>query len=212
MTSLQQSIKSRNISRWQAIRLGKASKNDLIQIFIIFIFGLLAVWTGQMTGFFMTPSEAVNTSLMLDELQLPRELSNLPVENETGQAVMLWDLLADERSILSVYAPWCPGCQKDIQMLTASTSKKWNLIVLISHDEDATEVRKKLDNLGLTEFMFYKDVTGKILPQGKVTKLPTNFLLNKYGKVLDRLVGYSEYDIKRLINKAETKKSNDESF
>ncbi len=75
--------------RWQAIRLMKTDHMDLVCILGLILSGLLAAWSGQMMGFYMTPGEAVKTSQMLDALELPRQLTNQPVITENKQHYML---------------------------------------------------------------------------------------------------------------------------
>ncbi len=196
----------KRIGRWQAHRMVRARPADLVFIVSIVLFGLLAVWSGQMMAFRMTPAGAVSTSKMLDELELPRQLPNKPVVDENGRACMLWDLVGSERTLLAVYAPWCPGCQKELPLLVEEVTEKDDLLLLISRQQDVQKTRSQLDNLGLTDLPFYRDVSGKIMEEGKVSKLPTVFLLKKYGKVLDRLVGFSEYKTRRLVEKAQPEK------
>ncbi len=191
------------LSRRRAVRLFTARPVDLMFITACLVAGLLAVWSGQMMGFRMTPEGAVSTSRMLDELELPRQLPNNPVATESGEVYQLWDLLAANKTVLSVYAPWCPGCQKELPLLAEALSENGNLVVLVSHREDFADVRKQLDNLGLTDLTVYKDMTGNILQKGKVTKLPTTFLLKPYGKVLSRLIGFSKYKLRQLTKKAQ---------
>lgn len=188
--------------RIEALRMRKARPSDLLLILIILLFGMLSIWTGRMLGYCMSPSGARQTSSMLDELQLPRQLPNAQVKKEDGTMQNLWDITPDKFTILSVYAPWCGPCQEELPLIIRQLSKKKNFIVLVSKQEDPDAVREQLNNLGLHHIPFYQDVTGDILSQGKVTALPTTFLITINGRVLDRQIGYSNYRLFRLIRRA----------
>ncbi len=191
-----------NITRRRAYRLKKIGYRDINYLFLIMLFGMLTAWTGQMNGLHMTPHGAAKTSRMLDELELPRQLPNHYVKREDGASFRLWDLISKKRNVVTVYAPWCPACQKELPLLVEKLSETKNLIVLISKKQKPVEVEEQLKNLGLSSVHYYRDITGQILTEGKVSKLPTTFLLRDYGRVIDRVVGFSEYGIERLIKRA----------
>lgn len=201
-TELNTKLNSHGLSRRDALNMKKTHPSDLLHITIVLLFGFLAIWAGRMMGYYMTPQGAIQTSSMLNQLQLPRLLPNQPVHDENGNQYLLWDLTPHKLTLLSVYAPWCGPCQKELPEIAEKLSEDRNFIVLISRDENVEEVREQLNNLGLNKIPFYQDVTGLILSQGKVTALPTTFLLKKNGRVQDRLVGYSLYGLYRLINQA----------
>ena len=199
------------MTRLQALCLRRISFRELLLVAMVTGIGIATVWTGQMAGLHMTPPGAAGTSRMLDDLQLPRELPNLPVVREDGERVLLWDLLAGKQALLTVYAPWCPACQKELPVLHEALSGTENLVVLIAHNQKQSEVDEQFANLGLSKQHYYRDVSGQILSRGKVTKLPTTFLIREFGKVLDRVVGYSEYRLHRLIKRTqETSDGNNE--
>lgn len=193
----------KDISRLRALLMRRLTVSQLLLMIMIFIVGILTAWTGQMAGHHMSPNGAVETSATLDELQLPRQLPNLLVERQDGLLVNLWDLMPNNRNVLTVYAPWCPGCQKELPKLNESLAETVNLVVLIDQNENTEQVKEQLMNLGLSGINYYRDVTGQILQQGKVTKLPTTFLLRDFGRITDRLVGYSDYKMRRLIKRAQ---------
>ena len=185
-----------------ALQMRKARPSDILLICLILLFGLGSIWTGRMLGYYMSPSGAIQTSSMLDNLQLPRQLPDATVQKEDGTLQNLWDITHEKFIILTVYAPWCGPCQKELPVIVAQLSKKGNFIVLISKRENRDEVREQLNNLGLTDVPFYQDTTGNILLQGKVNALPATFLLTINGRVLQRQVGYSQYGLLRLIRRA----------
>ena len=163
-----------------------------------------------MAGYRMSPLGAAQTSAILDELQLPRQLPDSPVERQDGLTTKLWDVASKKRNVVTVYAPWCPACQKELPLLSEALSEDGQLVVLISQRQNREKVQEQLNNLGLSDLPYYRDITGQILRQGKVTKLPTTFLLRDFGTVMNRLVGFSEYRLTRLIEGARHKTEYDD--
>jgi hypothetical protein len=74
--------------------------------------------------------------------------------------------------------------------------------VVVGADEEAREVRRKLDNLGLKDLRYYVDTDGQVHAGGRVTALPSTFLLGRAGRVLDRVVGNSGFRLQMLMHKA----------
>ena len=199
------------LTRLRAFKLKKIQLRDTITLIIILVLGILAAWSGQMSGYYMSPSGAAESSETLDELQMPRQLPDAEIVRNDGLRTTLWQIAANKRNVVSVYAPWCPACQKELPLLNDKLSSEENLIVIISQKQNAKEVDEQLTNLGLQNIHYYRDATGQVLAQGKVTKLPTTFLLRNFGKVMDRLVGYSEYRLERIIERAKEENGNDGS-
>jgi thiol-disulfide isomerase/thioredoxin len=196
------------LSRLQALQIKKIKARDLIILSIVFFLGIMAAWTGQMSGYHMSPKGAFKTSKTLDELQMPRQLPDAKIIRNDGIKTTLWQVAANKRSVISFYAPWCPACQQELPLLADELSPSKQIIVIITKNQNLNEVDEQLANLGLQNINYYTDVTGQIISQGKVTKLPTTFLLRDFGKVMDRLVGYSEYQLKRIIKRAKEENGN----
>jgi thiol-disulfide isomerase/thioredoxin len=190
------------LTRLQALQIKKIRARDLIMLLFVLFLGIMAAWTGQMSGYHMSPNGAVQTSKTLDELQMPRQLPDADIVRNDGFKTSLWQAAANKRNVISVYAPWCPACQKELPLLSDELSSSNQIIVIVPKKQNPKKVDEQLANLGLQNIHYYTDVTGQILSQGKVTKLPTTFLLRDFGKVMDRLVGYSDYQLRRIVKRA----------
>jgi hypothetical protein len=88
------------------------------------------------------------------------------------------------------------------QLLRGVAENPERLVVIVGPDEDLQEVRRKLDNLDLKGLHCYVDSQGALASAGRVTALPTTFLVAKTGRVHQRLVGQSEYRLQMLIAQA----------
>ena len=59
-----------------------------------------------------------------------------------------------------------------------------DFLVVISADEDREHTSRQLANIGLSHLGFYVDTTGALAREGRVTALPTTFVISKRGQVL----------------------------
>jgi thiol-disulfide isomerase/thioredoxin len=194
--------RSQKISRWQAKNLRSASKTDICFLVAVLLLAYATVWSGNMMALHLSPRGSMAASNLLDDLQVPRLLPNGPLMGEGGETAWLWDLLDRPRTVVSFYAPWCAPCQKELPELVELTKLKKNLLIIVSANEDPKLSRQQLDNLGLKDSKILRDITGKIMEQGKVKSLPTTFLVGRMGKVRERVVGYSSYRLHLLLENA----------
>lgn len=195
--------RSAEITWWQAKNLRSASKSDIWFVVIIVLLAFASIWSGNMMALRLSPSGAASVANILDDLQMPGRLPNAPLVSEDGRIARLWDLADGARTIVSFYAPWCGPCQRELPEVVEYTKGKQNLLIIVSSQEDPKEIRRQLDNLGLKETQFLIDVSGEIMAIGKVKSLPTTFLIGKRGRVRERVVGYSEFRLRRLMEKAD---------
>ncbi len=130
-------------------------------------------------------------------------MPNAALVRDDGVPARFWDITRAPRTIVSFYAPWCGPCQEELPLLARLISKTPDrLAVVVGGDEDPSEVRKKLENLGLKDLHFYVDASRQLESGGRVTALPTTFLIRRMGRVQERIVGYSGFRLQMLIMKA----------
>jgi thiol-disulfide isomerase/thioredoxin len=163
----------------------------------------LALWSGNAAARHLSPEGARQTSGLLDELELPRALPNAPLVRDDGAEPRLWDLTTEPRTVLTFYAPWCAPCQEELPILVTGTQEKpGRLLVVVGADEDPAEVRRQIANLGLSEQRYHVDATRELESGGRVSALPTTFLMGRKGRVHERIVGYSGFRLHTLVWKA----------
>lgn len=193
------------LTPWRARLLRRASAVDAVFSVAVVALTALTLWAGNNAARHLSPEGAQSVAGLLDGLELPRVLPNAFLTRDDGLEARLWDVAAGERTIVSFYAPWCAPCQEELPALVQGTSDhKDRLAVIVGPDEDPAEVRKKFENLGLKDLRFHVDARRELEAGGRVTALPTTFLIGRKGRVHERIVGYSGFRLQMLIFKATT--------
>lgn len=193
------------LTPWRARMLRRASSVDVAYCAGVLALAALTIWSGRVAGRHLSPDGAQTTARLLDELELPRVLPNAVLVRDDGTETRLWELTSAPRTILTFYAPWCAPCQEELPKLVHGTAGHSDrLAVVVGPDEDQSEVRKQLDNLGLKDLRFHVDARREVEAGGRVSALPTTFLMGRMGTVQERIVGYSEFRLQMLIMKART--------
>lgn len=191
------------LTPWAARLLRRATKADALYAVCVVVLAIVAIWSGRLAAQHLSPEGAGNASRLLDELELPGTLPNAALTRDDGARARLHELTRESRTIVSFYAPWCGPCQEELPILVSGTSQRpASLLVVVGSEEEPREVRRKLDNLGLKDLRYYVDTDGQMQAAGRVTALPATFLLGHAGRVLDRVVGYSQVRLQMLVHKA----------
>lgn len=194
----------KGLTPWRARLLRRAGLTDLGFGLLLAALATLAVWAGDAAARHLSPLGARTVSELLDELELPKVLPNAVLVANDGSEATLWELTTGPRTIVAFYAPWCGPCQQELPVLANHTPEhEKHLVVVVGRDEDPVEVDRKLDNLGLGELRYHVDATGLLQAGGRVTALPTTFLVGRNGRVEDRIVGQTEYRLYSMISEVE---------
>jgi thiol-disulfide isomerase/thioredoxin len=199
-TKLEAAPEGAGLTPWRARTLRRATKADVAYCIAVLALTALALWCGRRAGAHLSPSGARSVSQLLDKLELPRVLPNARLVRDDGTESRLWDIATEPRTIVTFYAPWCAPCQDEVPALARSTAgKAVQLVVVVGPDEDPAEVRKQIDNLGFKDLRFHVDAGRELEVGGRVTALPTTFLIGHMGAVRERIVGYSEFRVQMML-------------
>jgi thiol-disulfide isomerase/thioredoxin len=190
------------LTRWGARTLRRFRSVDLAYGGAVIGLLALTLWSGHAAARHLSPSGAQSVSRLLDDLELPTLLPNAALVRDDGASTKLWEASSGPRTLVSFYAPWCGPCQEELPMLVRATAAQpGTLMVVVGPDEEPVEVRKQLDNLGLKDLRYYVDAKRELETGGRVTALPTTFLIGKLGRVQERIVGYSGFRVQMLAYK-----------
>jgi thiol-disulfide isomerase/thioredoxin len=184
--------------RWAERRLKSASRADVLSLALIALVAIGAVAAGRRAHRSVEPRKAPGLAGLLDELDMPLKLPNAPLADADGNSQTLLERIHRPRAVITFYASWCGPCQKELPQLHDDVGSLADLLVVVSPDEDTAATRRALDNLNLTQLRFFVDTTGRLQKEGRVKGLPTTFLVNQTGSVLERAVGFSFMELYRL--------------
>ncbi|MFN3841165.1 MAG: TlpA family protein disulfide reductase [Cyclobacteriaceae bacterium] len=98
---------------------------------------------------------------------------------------------------LNLWATWCGPCRAEmpgIQSLYNKVNKDEILFVMLSIDQEGQQqkVKKYISDKQFT-FPVYMP-SGQLTQQLSVPSIPTTFIVNKYGKVVQKKVGTTNFD------------------
>lgn len=104
--------------------------------------------------------------------------------------------------LLNFFATWCGPCREEMPGVQSQFEKHaehdW-IVIAISIQEPARDVVAFRDELGLT-FPLALDSRGHVAYEYAVTGTPTNIIIDKQGRILDRRLGYmAEDEIEAMI-------------
>jgi len=110
-----------------------------------------------------------------------------------GNTVYSRELFKGKVVIFNVWATWCPPCRKempDLLKLSQILPKKRFMVVALSVDENADDVRAFVHEHKLS-FPVFWDQGGKTItaPTLGVFKYPETLVINREGRVVTKVIG-----------------------
>ena len=108
--------------------------------------------------------------------------------------------------LLNFWATWCPACigeMPSLNKLYHAMKPRGLEIVAVSTDGSANAVRDYLNKKGI-EFQVLMDEKRTVTKQYKVFSLPTTFLIDRNGVIIEKFFGeydWTDQEIKRKIEK-----------
>ena len=115
----------------------------------------------------------------------------------SGDTISLRKAYKGSVTLVNIWATWCVPCRAEMpamQRLFDSLGTKGLRIAAVSIDVDTpVAVRKFADALHLT-FDILQDQQGDIQQAYQTTGVPESFLINRDGKIVNRVIGAHEWD------------------
>lgn len=122
-----------------------------------------------------------------------------------GKTVKLSDYKGKKAVVISFWATWCGPCQRELpelQKVWAKNSKKPVQFLGINIDGEG-DVKANVKKNGLT-FPIMIDANSKVSRDYGVRGIPTLFVIDKNGKIVDQMVGYDPKmpeKLQKILNK-----------
>ncbi|GBE37062.1 thiol-disulfide oxidoreductase ResA [bacterium BMS3Bbin07] len=128
----------------------------------------------------------------IDEM-IGREASPFSLKDLKGQEVSLMDFRG-KVILLNFWATWCPPCISEIPKLNnlrkAYADKNFEIIA-VSTDRSLSTIKKFIRKHPVS-FVVLHDSSIKVSRKYNVFSIPTTFLIDKKGKIVEKFLG--EYD------------------
>lgn len=108
--------------------------------------------------------------------------------------------------IVGFWATWCPPCRGEMPSLNKLYRELRNrglVILAVSTDRSVPSVKDFLSKTPV-DFPVLMDSDSKVSRQFKVFSLPTTFLLDKNGAIVQRYLGEEEWDSPKIREKITT--------
>ena len=125
-----------------------------------------------------------------EKMQIGKEAPNFIVTDLEGKKIELKDLKG-KGVFLNFWGTWCKPCEKEMPYMNELYPKyKEKGVEIIALDADETDIAVKnfVNQYGL-KFPVAIDKGQKIIGTYGVGPLPTSFLIDKDGKVVEKIIG-----------------------
>ncbi|MCL4477046.1 MAG: TlpA family protein disulfide reductase [Nitrospirae bacterium] len=140
----------------------------------------------------------------IDEL-VGKKAPEFTLKDMNDKAVSLSSLKGNV-VLISFWATWCPPCRDEMPSLNKLYREYRNrglVVVAVSTDRSRSSVK---DFLGKNPvgFPVLMDSDSKVARQFKVFSLPTTFLLDRNGAIVQKYLGEEEWDSAKIRDKITT--------
>lgn len=120
---------------------------------------------------------------------------DLTLEDLSGKRISLKSLKG-RVVCLNFWATWCIPCRQEMpsmEKLHRELKEQGLEVIAVNFREDQSEVRKFVEELGLT-FTILLDKDGKVFEQYGAWALPLSHFINRKGEFVGKVAGYRKWD------------------
>ncbi len=119
----------------------------------------------------------------------------------TNKPVKLSDSIGDKPVILNFWAEWCPPCKKEIPDLIKLSKNEKNNLKIISVATGGRGKKEQVKKALLSLIKKYKinypvlwDSDNKIGMKYRISSIPTTFVVDKDGEIVEKIIGARPYN------------------
>ncbi len=137
----------------------------------------------------------------IDEL-VGKKAPDFTLKNLNDKPVSLSSLKGNA-VLISFWATWCPPCRDEMPSLNRLYRDKRDkglVVVAISTDRGVSPVKDFLRKTPV-DFPVLMDSGNRVTRQFKVFSLPTTFLLDRNGAIVEKYLGEEEWDSAKIRDK-----------
>lgn len=103
--------------------------------------------------------------------------------------------------LLNFWASWCGPCRKEMPAFDAMYKRlqaKGLEVVALTVDKDPADAAKFLSVVGTPSFTILMDSKAQVMGRFDIISMPTSFVVDKTGKIVQRIEGFSEEKLGEL--------------
>jgi len=119
-----------------------------------------------------------------------------------GKEVKIDSLLGDKITVVSFWATWCSPCKEELSFLNKlyAVYRDSGMQVIAINTDSPRNIKKVKPMVNSYEWKFLVviDPEGKLMRKFGVRALPTTFFINSSGEIIDKKVGFSKKDKKKI--------------
>lgn len=102
---------------------------------------------------------------------------------------------------LNFWATWCQPCRAEMPLIEKLSKEKKTKVVTVNMQQNKDDVKQFLKKNKYT-FYVLLDSGGKLIDKYEIRAIPTTFLLNKDGKIVDMNIGsLSKNRLEEMLSK-----------
>ena len=159
----------------------------------IIIAGILViVFAG---GFFIGQNLFADNNDIEEGIEPGQLAPDFTLTNLDGEEVSLSDY-RDKYVLINFWTTWCPNCLAELPYLEELQVNypEEVKVLAVNFGEGQGTINEFMDDMEFEDFMVLIDENQAVGREYLVRGVPTNVFIDRDGTVIDRIVGYMEYD------------------
>lgn len=139
-------------------------------------------------------------SFIIQLLISPLALASEPIQFKTDKGIVKLDDLRGQVVYLDFWASWCKPCRKSFPWMNKMQTRysKQGLKVIAVNLDAERELANRFLKENKTEFTIAYDPEGKLAAEYKLKGMPTSYLFDRKGKVINIHMGFRQRDVQKL--------------